>query len=84
MLSTILTQSISSTPVNFWTLCGDHGALVSAANGKNYFITFDCNNSAGICRVDITLPQAPLDVTKQHDDNLLLLPLAFGRSREHQ
>jgi hypothetical protein len=75
-----ITQSISPTPVNFWTLCGDHGALVSAANGKNYFITFDCDSAppdTGIWRVDITLPQTPLDVTKQHDDNLLLLPLAF-------
>lgn len=71
------TQSISSTPVNFWTLCGDHGALVSAANGENYFITFDCDTSPGIYRVDITVPQTPLEVTKQHDDNLLLLPLAF-------
>ena len=75
----IITHSISPTPINFWTLCGDHGALVSAANGKNYFITFDCNSgiSPGIWRVDITLDQTPLDVTKQHDDNLLLLPLAF-------
>jgi hypothetical protein len=74
-----ITQSISLTPVNFWTLCGDHGALVSAANGKNYFITFDCNSgiSPGIWRVDITLDQTPLNVTEQHDDNLLLLPLAF-------
>ena len=75
-----ITHKISSTPVNFWTLCGDHGALVSAADGKNYFITFDCDSAfpdTGIWRVDITLPQTPLDVTKQHTDNLLLLPLAF-------
>ena len=73
-----ITQSISPTPVNFWTLCGDHGTLVSAANGKNYFITFDCDSIfPGIWRVDITLPQTPLDATKQHNDNLLLLPLAF-------
>ena len=74
------THSISPTRVNFWTLCGDHGALVSATDGHNYFITFDCDSAppdTGIWRVDITSPQTPSNVAKQHNDNLQLLKLAF-------
>ncbi|MEK7350843.1 MAG: hypothetical protein AAB177_08200, partial [Nitrospirota bacterium] len=73
-----IAQSISPTPVNFWGLCGDHGVLASTTEGKNYFITFDCNSIPGIWRVDITLDQAGKTETEQHDANLLLLPLAFG------
>jgi hypothetical protein len=77
-----LTQSISPTPVNFWTLCGDHGTLVSAANGKNYFITFDCDNFPGIYRVDITLNQNLNQPFKTEAEqiavNQLLLPLTFN------
>ncbi len=71
------TQSISSTPVNFWTLCGDHGTLVSAANGKNYFITFDCNDTPGIYRVDITLDQTGKTPGQQQVANKILLSLTF-------
>ncbi|MEK7761133.1 MAG: WD40 repeat domain-containing protein [Nitrospirota bacterium] len=77
-----MNHSIGSTPVNFWTLCGDHGTLVSAANGKNYFITFDCNNFPGIYRVDITLDQNLNQPFKTEADqiavNQLLLPLTFN------
>jgi hypothetical protein len=69
------THSISPTPVNFWTACQtDHGALVSATDGKNYFITFDCNNTAGIYRVDITLDQTGKTELDQIAANQLLLP----------
>jgi|CXWL01.1.fsa_nt_gi hypothetical protein len=77
-----INHSISSTPVNFWTLCGDHGTLVSAVNGKNYFITFDCDTSPGIYRVDITLDQNLNQPFKTEADqiavNQLLLPLTFN------
>jgi Big-like domain-containing protein len=46
---------VSSTGVNFWTLCGDHGDLVSASNGKTYFVTFACNNYPGIYAVDVSV-----------------------------
>lgn len=77
-----MNHSISSTPVNFWTQCGDHGTLVSATDGKNYFITFDCNNSPGIYRVDITLNQNLNQPFRTEADqisvNQLLLPLTFN------
>ena len=68
-------HSISLNPVNFWTACQtDHGALVSATDGNSYFITFDCNNSAGIYRVDITLDQTGKTEPEQIVANQLLLP----------
>jgi hypothetical protein len=70
-----INHSISSAPINFWTACQtDHGALVSATNGKSYFITFDCDNSAGIYRVDITLNQTGKTEPEQIAANQLLLP----------
>jgi hypothetical protein len=68
-------HSISRNPVNFWTACQtDHGALVSATDGNSYFITFDCNNSAGIYRVNITLDQTGKTEPEQVASNQLLLP----------
>ena len=72
------TQSIGSTPTQFWGLCGDHGALVSATNGRNYFVTFDCADLPGVWRVDITLDQAGRTETEQITANQLLLPLSYN------
>jgi hypothetical protein len=71
-------HTISPTPVNFWTQCGDHGVLVSATNGRNYFITFDCDTIPGIYRVDITLDQTGKTEDAQLAANQILLPLSFG------
>lgn len=72
-----INHKIRLTPVNFWTLCGDHGVLVTAANGRNYFITFDCDTIPGIYRVDITLDQTGKTEAEQLAANQILLPLAF-------
>jgi len=71
------TQTISSTPVMFWSLCGDHGDLISASNGKSYFITFNCNNAQAIYRVDITLDQAGKTPVQQAAANQLLVPVTW-------
>jgi hypothetical protein len=51
----------------FWTLCGGHGDLVSAADGQTYLVTFDCYGSAfaehegmlpAIYAVDVNPPAA--------------------------
>ena len=72
------TTSIGGTPTQFWGLCGDHGVLVSATNGKNYFITFDCNDKPGLYRVDITLNQAGKTYAQQQAANQKLVTLSFG------
>jgi hypothetical protein len=74
------TRTISSTRVNFWTLCGDHGDLISASNGKSYFITFNCHDNPAIYRVDITLNQAGRTPVQQSAANQVLLPLTWDDS----
>jgi len=72
------TQSIGSTPTQFWGLCGDHGVLVSASNGKNYFVTFECHDIGSPYRVDITLDQQGRSATLQRADNQKLAPLTWN------
>lgn len=67
------TRTISSTKVMFWSLCGDHGVLISATNGKNYFITFNCNNDPSVYRVDITLNQSGRSPVQQAAANQKLI-----------
>jgi len=47
-------RAIAPSPNMFWSLCGDHGSFLSASDGHNYMITFDCYDSPEIWRVDIT------------------------------
>jgi hypothetical protein len=67
---------VSTTPVFFWSLCGDHGDLVSASNGKTYFVTFECYDEGAIYAVDVSLPQSTSNVPKQRTDNKKLLQMA--------
>jgi len=46
--------SVASSPTTFWSLCGDHGAFVSASDGRDYMVTYNCYSHAGLWRVDIT------------------------------
>ncbi len=66
------TRTVNTTGVIFWTLCGGHGDLVSATDGKTYFVTFECYEEPGVYAVDITLPQTASNRQKQRDDNRLL------------
>jgi hypothetical protein len=72
------TMTIGSTPTQFWGLCGDHGDLVSASDGKNYFVTFECTNIGAVYRVDIALNQAGKTPAQQAAANQILVPLAFS------
>src|SRR6266853_379873 len=72
-----VTHTIGSTPTQFWGLCGDQGVLVSASDGKNYFITFECYSIGAVYRVDITLDQQGRSPALQAAANQMLLPLAF-------
>lgn len=78
------TQSVSTTPIQFWGLCGDHGVLASASDGHNYFITFACHaTNPGLYRVDITLNQAGRTEAQQQADNVYLLPLNWNDNDGH-
>lgn len=67
----------------FWDRCGDHGVLVSATDGKNYFITHSCYNSPGIYRVDISMNQSGRSDSQQLGDNQLLLNVGWAENDGH-
>jgi hypothetical protein len=73
-------KTVSTTPVLFWTLCGGHGDVVSASNGKTYFVTFDCNSTAGIYAADVSLPQSASNVAQQLSQNKKLVQLTWSDS----
>jgi hypothetical protein len=74
------TRTVSTTPVLFWTLCGGHADVVSASNGKTYFVSFDCNSTASVYAVDVTLPQSPTNVQQQVSQNRKLFQAAWADS----
>ena len=47
-------RSVAAAPTIFWSLCGDHGAFMSASDGRNYYFSFNCWDTPGVWRVDIT------------------------------
>ncbi len=47
-------RSVAPAPNYYWDLCGDHGSFISASDGRNYRIGYDCYAQAGIWRIDIT------------------------------
>jgi hypothetical protein len=67
----------------FWSLCGDHGDLITASDGRDYFITFECTNVAAIYRVDVTISQTAGNVAKQQADNLQLVDLDWPDNDGH-
>lgn len=71
------THTVNPTPVNFWGLCGDHGAISSASNGKTYFITYDCNYSGNIWRADVSIDTSNMTAAQQQAANLQLVPIGF-------
>jgi hypothetical protein len=73
-------KTLSTTGNLFWSLCGDHGDVVSASNGKTYFITFECDTEAAIYAVDVSLPQTMADKNKQRADNRRLIDISWSDS----
>jgi len=63
------------SPVLFWTMCGGHADLVSASNGKTYYVSFDCHTTGDIYRVDVTIPQSASAPGKQLTDNMRIVDL---------
>jgi len=68
-------RAIAARPNVFWSLCGDHGSFLSASDGRNYMITYNCYTQAGLWRVDITNNAEGLDEPRQQSlpNNKLLL-----------
>lgn len=68
-------KSVSTSPVLFWTLCGGHADVVSASDGKTYFVSFDCHTTGSIYRADVSLPQSASNVPQQLSQNRKLVQL---------
>ena len=77
------TTTLSTTGTMFWSLCGHHGDLVSASNGSNYMVGFECHSDPGVWRVDITLNQEGRSAAQQRADNTELLPLEWSDNDGH-
>jgi hypothetical protein len=77
------TRTVSTTPVLFWTACGGHADVVSATNGKTYFVSFDCHTSISIYAVDVTLPQSASNVAQQLSQNRKLIQLTSWADSGH-
>jgi hypothetical protein len=69
-------QRVETSGTLFWTLCGDHGDLISASNGKTYMVTYNCASSPSLYAVDVTLPQTAGNVSKQTSENKKLVQLS--------
>ncbi|MDP3963296.1 MAG: Ig-like domain-containing protein [bacterium] len=67
-----IAKTIPAAGTMFWNLCGDHGDLVSATDGKNYLVTYECRDSAAVYRVDITLDQSGATPAEQRAANAQL------------
>jgi hypothetical protein len=69
-------RAVASAPVGFWSLCGDHGAFLTATDGKTYMVTHDCYSHAALWRVSVDNDAEGLNDSEQHalPGNRLLIP----------
>jgi hypothetical protein len=69
------TRTVNTTGVMFWSLCGGHGDLLSATDGKTYFVTFECYEEAAVYAVDVSLAQTATEAgrSQQRATNRKLL-----------
>jgi hypothetical protein len=80
------TTSLPATGIMFWNLCGDHGDLVTASDGKTYLVTFECYDEGAVYRVDVTIPHtgpAESDRQKQRIDNVMLFDTDWPETSGH-
>jgi hypothetical protein len=77
------TRTVNTSGVSFWTLCGDHGDLMAASNGKTYFVTHECYTDPGIYAVDVSIPQSASDPAKQRADATKLIALPWADNDGH-
>ncbi len=74
------TRTVAAAPNYFWSLCGDHGSFLSASDGHNYMITFNCYDAPEVWRVDITNNASGLTAAQQKalPNNRRLLTLTWS------
>lgn len=78
------TTTLSTTAVQFWGLCGDHGVLASTSTSQNYFVTFACHaDGPGLYRVDLTQSLSGQTEAQQLAAATQLVPLAWADNDGH-
>lgn len=73
-------RSVSTSPVDFWDLCGDHGTFMSTSDGRDYMVINDCANTPELWLADITnnVGGQTDTVQKAAPNNKLLLPASWS------
>jgi hypothetical protein len=64
--------------VRFWSLCGGHGDLVSASDGRTYLVTFDCHGRDLVNGIELGAAVYAVDVTNAATDD----PAGISRQRQ--
>jgi len=67
-----------SAGLRFWTLCGGHGDLVSASDGRTYLVTFDCHGRDLVNNIELGAAVYAVDVTNVATDD----PAGISRQRQ--
>jgi hypothetical protein len=77
-----VTQTVEETGTQFWDLCGAHGVVVSASNGKNYLATFNCSDATQLYAVEMHVDRSSMSVAQQKASALLIFSMvpAFNDS----
>ncbi|MGH9797190.1 MAG: hypothetical protein ACRD5D_03425, partial [Candidatus Polarisedimenticolia bacterium] len=78
-------REIAAAPRVFWSLCGDHGSLISASDGRDYMIVNACHTRPGLWRVAVGNDARGLDEAEQQalPNNRLLLAYATWNDASH-
>jgi hypothetical protein len=76
----LVAQTVSTTPVLYWTLGGGHADAVSASDGKTYLAVPDSHTTADVYAVDVTVPTTgdAASVAQQLAAHRMILPLTFS------
>lgn len=72
------TKTISTTPIQFWGMGGDHGCTISASDGKDYAIFFEAYDVAAVYRCDVSVDVAGLTASQQRAAQLQIADIEFG------
>lgn len=72
------TQSISATPVHFWGIGTSHGVVVSASDGKDYWVGPEAYGTAGVWRCDVTISVAGMTDSQQRAAQAQILDIGFN------
>jgi hypothetical protein len=72
------TQSVNTTGAQTWRLCGAHSAVVSASDGNDYLVTFNCNDESAAYAITIGPDRAGLTKDQMKAAGTKLMDLDFS------